>query len=115
MDYTAAIQFMAIGAAVLMCLIALTNVFTQVIKKIINRDNCPAQVVVFIIAEILTILAMVIICSIFSVQILWYFWILAVITGVLVCYGAIFGYDNLYQQIGTAAKAIIEALFNKGE
>ncbi len=113
MDYATVIQFVAIGAAVVLLLIALTNVITQVIKKIVNRENCPAQVVVFIIAEILTILTMVIACAIMHWNIYWYYWPLTIIVGILVCYGAIFGYDNLYKQLSTALKALIEAIFKK--
>lgn len=113
MNYTDITWIATIFAAAVVILIALTNIFTQVIKKIINRDNCPAQVLAFVIAEVLTLLTMVILCTIFGVQILWYFWILAFILGVLVCYGAIFGYDNLYNEIGVAIKALIEAILKK--
>lgn len=113
MDYATVIQYITIGAAVIFVLIALTNIISQVIKKIVNRENCPAQVVVFLIAEVLTILAMVIACSILHAHIFWYFWPLAFLAGILVCYGAIFGYDNLYKQLSTAIKALIEAIFKK--
>lgn len=84
-------------------------------EKLINREKYPAQVVVFVIAEALTYLTMAIMCSILAVQILWYYWVLAFIVGVLVTYGAIFGYDNLYSQIGTAVMNFIQALFNRKE
>ena len=113
MDYTAVIQIISIGAAAVFVLIALTNVISQVIKKIVNRENCPAQVVVFIIAEVLTFLAMAIMCSIAHWRIFWYYWPLAFIVVILVCYGAIFGYDNLYKQLSTAIKALINAIFKK--
>ena len=96
-----------------MVLIALTNIFSQVLKKIVNREEFPAQAIVFGIAEILTILAMVIACAILHIQILWYFWILAIVVGVLVTYGAIFGYDNLYSQIGTAVMNLLDAIFKR--
>lgn len=108
-------QIVAIAAAAVFLLVALTNIISQVIKKIVNRENCPAQVVVLIIAEILTILTMVIICTVMHLHIYWYYWPVTLILGILVCYGAIFGYDNLYKQLSTAIKALIEALSKKGE
>lgn len=113
--YETVVFYAAIMAAVVVVLIALTNIFSQVLKKIVNREEFPAQAIVFVIAEILTILAMVIVCAVFHVQILWYFWILAIVVGVLVTYGAIFGYDNLYKQIGTAVKNLIAVIFKREE
>ena len=106
-------QIVAITAAAVFVLVALTNIISQVIKKIVNRENCPAQVVVFIIAEVLTILTMVIICTVMHLHIYWYYWPATLILGILVCYGAMFGYDNLYKQLSTAIKALIEALSKK--
>lgn len=106
-------QIVAIAAAAVFLLVALTNIISQVIKKIVNRENCPAQVVVLLIAEVLTILTMVIICTVMHFHIYWYYWPVTLILGILVCYGAIFGYDNLYKQLSTAIKALIEALSKK--
>ena len=115
MNYESVMWVLTVVVAAVLVLIALTNVFAQVVKKLINREKYPAQVVVFVIAEALTYLTMVIMCSILAVQILWYYWVLAFIVGVLVTYGAIFGYDNLYSQIGTAVMNFIQALFNRKE
>lgn len=101
MNYESVMWVLTVVVATVLVLIALTNVF--------------AQVVVFVIAEALTYLTMAIMCSILAVQILWYYWVLASIVGVLVTYGAIFGYDNLYSQIGTAVMNLIQALFNRKE
>jgi quinol-cytochrome oxidoreductase complex cytochrome b subunit len=115
MNYESVMWVLTVVVAAVLVLIALTNVFAQVVKKLINREKYPAQVVVFVIAEALTYLTMAIMCSILAVQILWYYWVLAFIVGVLVTYGAIFGYDNLYSQIGTAVMNFIQALFNRKE
>lgn len=115
MEYANIMWYLAVMAAAILVLIALTNIFTQVLKKIVNRAEFPAQAIVFLIAEILTFLAMAIVCSALAVQILWYYWVFAFIVGVLVTYGAIFGYDNLYSQIGTAVKNLIKVLCKKEE
>jgi len=114
MSYETAMLYLTIGAAAIFVLVLLTNIITQVIKNIINKENCPPQAVVFIIAEILTFLAVAIVCAVMGMQILWYFWVLAFIVGIMVAYGAMFGYDNLYKQIFTALKSLIAALFGKG-
>jgi len=114
MDYNTIIWYAAIAAAAIMALIVLTNIFTQVIKKIVNKEEAPAQAVVFVIAEILTFIAVAILCTIFGLHIFWYYWILAFIMGVLVAYGAMFGYDNLYKQLATAITNLIAAIFKKG-
>ena len=113
MEYATVIRYITTIMAVVFVLVTLTNIISQVIKKMVNRESCPAQVVVFIIAEILSVMAMMITCSIMKWQTFWYYWPLSIIVGVMVCYGAMFGYDNLYKQISTAIKALIEALFQK--
>lgn len=115
MEYAEVVKYLAIAAAAIMVLIALTNIFAQVLKKVVNREEFPAQAIVFLIAEVLTFLAVAIICSIMAVRVMWYFWVIAFIMGVLVAYGAIFGYDNLYSQIGTAIKNLIKVIFNREE
>lgn len=115
MDYSTVIWYLAIVGAGGLVLIALTNIFTQVLKKIINKEEFPAQAIVFVIAEVLTVLTAAILASILHIHMLWYYWVLAVIAGVLVAYGAIFGYDNLYKQLITAVKNLIAAIFGRGE
>ena len=113
MSYEMTMLYLTIGAAAIFVLVLLTNIITQVFKNVINKENCPPQAVVFVIAEILTFLAVAIICTVLGMQVLWYYWVLAFIIGILVSYGAMFGYDNLYKQIFVAMKALIAALFGK--
>ncbi|MDD2954583.1 MAG: hypothetical protein PHC95_15770 [Parabacteroides sp.] len=82
-------------------------------KKIINRDEFPAQAIVFLIAEVLTFVTVVIGLQILRIPALWYYWILTFLAGCLVAYGAIFGYDNLYSQLFSAVKSLINAIFHK--
>ena len=113
MSYEITMLYLTIGAAAIFVLVLLTNIITQVFKNVINKENCPPQAVVFLIAEILTFLTMAIVCAVVGIQILWYYWVFAFIIGILVAYGAMFGYDNLYQQVFTALKALIAAIFGK--
>lgn len=86
-------------AVAVIVLIALTNIVTQVTKKIVAWDKFPTQVWCFVVAEALTILTLVIYCQIINVTMIWYYVVIAFIIGIIVCYAAMFGYDNLYKEI----------------
>lgn len=113
MTYESVLLFLTVAFASVFLLIVLTNLLTQLLKKIVNRKEFPAQVIVFFIAEVLTFLAVVIALQIFKIPALWYYWVLTFIAGCLVAYGAIFGYDNLYSQLFTAIKSVIDIIFRK--
>ena len=46
----------------------------------------------------------------FNIAMLWYYWVAAIALGFLVCYAAMFGYDNLYKQIMETVQKIRELL-----
>ena len=46
----------------------------------------------------------------FPVYMVWFVWLEAVVIGLLVCYAAMFGYDNLYKQINETLQKIRELL-----
>jgi len=91
---------LSILLTVLAVLIALTNIFGEVIKKVVPK--LPAQVVVAISAIILTVCAIIGYCIYYSVPFEWYYAVAGILGGVVVSYGAMFGYDNLYKQIAEA-------------
>lgn len=113
MDYTQIVFYLTIFAAGVVVLIALTNILTQLIKKLINREKFPVQVLTLIIAEILTIVCLVALCQILALPIFWYYIVLAFIVGAVVAYAAIFGYDNLYSELMAALKNLLAAIFGK--
>lgn len=86
--------------AILFCvLVALVNIITNVIKKLIK----PAQIVAFVTSILLSELA----CfgyALYYTTIDTLFMgvcvgIVGIIVGFITCYTAMYGYDNLYQQI----------------
>lgn len=115
MDMTQIIKYLTIFAAAFFVLVALTNIMTQLFKKLINREKFPTQVLSFVVAVILTILALLIVCSIFGIRPLWYFFVLAVIVGIVVSYVAIFGYDNLYAELKKAIQNLLNAIMGRGD
>ena len=92
-------------------LVILTNIITQLLKQIVNREKFPAQVLCLVISEVLSIASVIAYCQIYNVVITWYMIFGTVVIGLVVCYCSIFGYDNLFQEL----KKMIESLFNKGE
>lgn len=84
---------------VIFALMVVTNVITEVIKKI-TWDKIPTNLVVVIIAEILTIASGATYASINNIAIQWYHIFGAVVTGIFVSYAAMFGFDKLRQTIG---------------
>lgn len=79
-------------------------------KKVVAWDNFPVQVWVMIVAVVSTVVAAAALAQYFGIVMLWYYWLAAVVVGLLVCYAAMFGYDNLYKQINETLQKIRELL-----
>jgi hypothetical protein len=90
-------------------LVLLTNIITELLKKIINRKNFPTQILCLVISEVLTVVGFVAYCEVMNINILWYMIFGAVVVGLIVCYCSIFGYDNVIKEL----KNMIENI-NKG-
>ena len=79
-------------------LMAVTNIITEVLKKII-WDKIPTNLLVFTIAEILTLASGAAYAQITETPIVWYHVGAAVVVGVFVCYSAMVGFDKFKQMI----------------
>lgn len=75
-------------------LVALTNIITEVIKKV-TWDKIPTTLLTVIVALALTLVAFFAYCQISHIAIMWYFIVAAVVIGFMVAYAAMFGYDKL--------------------
>lgn len=96
--------FIALAAVAI--LTAWVNIVVQITKKVITSPKFPVQAWVFIVSLVSTLAVMVVGCSIFNLPILGYYWAVAVFISFVVCYAAMFGYDNLYSQIKQLIKTI---------
>lgn len=96
-----ALLMTAIGA-----LVALTNIFVQVLKQLIG-EVLPGSLVAFVVAIVLTLLAFFAWASYTQTAVQWYYIPGAVIAGVLVAYAAMFGFDKL--------KEIVDGLWKQGK
>lgn len=82
------------------------NIVVQITKKVITSPKFPVQAWVFIVSVVSTLTVMVVGCNIMNLPILGYYWAISVFVSFIVCYAAMFGYDNLYSQIKQLIKTI---------
>lgn len=79
-------------------LVAATNVITQVLKGFISGEK-PRRVLTIAVAVVLTYIALLIYNAIFPLT-AWYIWFPGgVLGGIIIAYGAMYGYDNLYANL----------------
>lgn len=83
----------AVGA-----LMAVTNIITQVIKKI-TWDKLPTNILVVVIAEALTLCSGAAYAQMQGITIVWYMPVAAVVVGLFVAYAAMFGFDKLKEAL----------------
>ena len=91
---------MAISAILLAALIltVATNIIVQVLKKL-TWGKIPTNVLSFIVAMVVTLLAFLAVCEIMGWAVTWYMVAGAVALGVFVCYAAMFGFDKLREAL----------------
>lgn len=91
-----------INLAMLMTIIGaitvLTNIITQVLKKI-TWDKLPTNFVALAVAEILTLCAGGAYAQMNGIPITWYLVIGAVVVGFMSAYAAMFGFDKLREAV----------------
>ena len=91
---------MAISAILFAALIltVTTNIIVQVLKKL-TWEKIPTNILAFIVAMAVTLLAFFAVCQIMGWAVTWYMVAGAVALGVFVCYAAMFGFDKLREAL----------------
>ena len=84
-------------------LVALTNIITQVLKKV-TWEKLPTNILVVAISMVLTLVVFFAYRQIKAIAVVWYMVAAAVVLGFMVAYAAMFGYDKLMEAIGKAGK-----------
>ena len=84
--------------AMLFILVSLTNVLTQLFKKL-TWDKIPTNWLVPIIAVVLSEAAIFVYCQLASTIYLASHAVIGAVLGLLVAYGAMFGYDKLKEAL----------------
>ena len=85
-------NYASILLAVMAALVFVTNIIVEVIKGLFPK--VPTNIVAVIVAMIVTVLAMLILCSVLEITIMWYYAVGAVVLGIFVGYAAMFGFDK---------------------
>lgn len=75
-------------------LVALTNVITEVVKKV-TWDKMPTNILAVIVGELLTLASGFAWFQIKGIDIVWYYIVALVVIGFMVSYAAMFGFDKL--------------------
>lgn len=79
-------------------LVVVTNIITQVLKKL-TWDKLPTNILAVLIAMALTLAAFFAYCQIKGLAVVWYMVAAAVVMGFFVAYAAMFGFDKLREAI----------------
>ena len=87
----------AILLAVLI-LMVITNIIVEVVKKL-TWDKVPTNLLAFIVAMAVTLLAFFAVCRILAVPIVWYMVAAAIGLGFFVAFAAMFGWDKFRQML----------------
>lgn len=79
-------------------LVVLTNIVVQVLKKA-TWDKLPTNILVVVIALVLTLGAFFGYCDYMDITVVWYMVAAAVVLAFMVAYAAMFGFDKLKEAI----------------
>ena len=96
MEYTAMINavfnYGSILLAALAILVFATTIVVEVVKGLFPK--VPTNFVAVIVAEILTVLAVLALCGIMEIVVKWYYIVGAVVLGLFTGYASMFGFDK---------------------
>ena len=96
MDYTTIVNALVHYGSILMTVMAVlvfaTNIIVEMVKNLLPK--VPTNFVAVIVAQIVTDLSAVILCSILKITVMWYYAVGAVVLGLFVGYAAMFGFDK---------------------
>lgn len=85
-------QYASILLAVMAVLVFMTNIIVEVIKGLFPK--VPTNIVAVIVAQIVTILSLVVLCAVLKISVMWYYAVGAVVLGLFTAYAAMFGFDK---------------------
>ncbi len=81
---------MVLGAMVL--LVFATTIIVEVVKGLFKK--VPTNIVAVAVSLIVTVLAVIILCAVLGIPMVWYYIVGAVLLGVFVAYASMFGFDK---------------------
>lgn len=84
-------------------LMVITNIITEVVKKL-TWDKLPTNILAFLVAMAVTMLAFFAACQILAWAVTWYMVAGAVALGFFVAFAAMFGFDKLREALEQITK-----------
>ena len=88
-------QYITVALVAIGVLAFLTSIITQVIKEMPGLANIQTNAVALVISIVITVLAVVILCIVFKIQLLWYYIVGAVIAAFIVYIVATSGWEKV--------------------
>lgn len=85
-------------------LVALTNVITEVVKKL-TWDKMPTNVLAVVVGELLTLAGGLAYFQVQGIDVVWYYVVALVVIGFMVAYAAMFGFDKLKEIMNWGEKS----------
>lgn len=85
-------------------LVALTNVITEVVKKL-TWDEMPTNVLAVAVGELLTLASGLAYFQVKGIDVVWYYVVALVVIGFMVAYAAMFGFDKLKEIMNWGEKS----------
>lgn len=85
-------------------LVALTNVITEVVKKL-TWDKMPTNVLAVVVGELLTLASGLAYFQVNGIEVVWYYVVALVVIGLMVSYAAMFGFDKLKEIMNWGEKS----------
>ncbi len=94
------IQNIPVAISLILPLVLVLTVVTGIIVEVFKNltwEKLPTNILAFLVAMVVTLLAFFALCSIMGIHIEWYMVVGAVILGIFVAYAAMFGFDKFRQ------------------
>lgn len=95
---------MALIVTLIGILVALTNVITEVVKKL-TWDKMPTNVLAVSVGELLTLTSGLAYFQVNGIEVVWYYVVALVVIGFMVAYAAMFGFDKLKEIMNWGEKS----------
>ena len=96
MDFTtmfnAFVHYGSFVLAAMAVLVFATTIIVELVKGLFPK--VPTNFVAVIVALIITVLAVLILCTVLEITVMWYYAVGAVVLGLFVGYAAMFGFDK---------------------
>ena len=96
MDYGLIINAMFNYGSILLTALAVLVFATTIVVEVVKGlfPKIPTNFVAVVVAEILTVLAVLALCAIMEIAVMWYYMVGTVILGLFTGYASMFGFDK---------------------